>query len=133
MKLFLALLIGAPAMTAAPVPHSVQSAQSAVDSLIAADRAFAQAAKDKPIVDALAGMFDADTVMPAPGGFVVGREAIVAALNANPLNARAKASWSPVRGGTSADGQHGFTIGFMTIAAEGKPDRNAKYVAYWTR
>lgn len=131
---FLALLVGTPALAAEPgSAPPAEAARAAVGSLIAADRAFADAAKDKTIVDALAPMFDSETVMPAPGGFVTGRDAIVAALNSNPLNAGAKATWSPVRGGISADGAHGFTIGFMTISAEGKPDRNAKYVAYWVR
>ena len=125
-----ALAVAAPA-SATTQPLTV--AKAASDSLIAADRAFADGAKGKPIVDGMLAMFDADTVMPSPAGFVKGREAIAAALNANPANVGAKASWTPVRGGVSADGTHGFTIGFMTITAEGKPDRNAKYVAYWIK
>ena len=78
-------------------------------------------------------MFDAETIMPAPGGFVTGPEAIAAALKANPNNAGATMSWAPVRGGVSADGQQGFTIGYFTMSAAGKPDRRGKYVAYWIK
>ena len=113
--------------------HHASTPAAAVEELIAADRAFAAAAADKPLAEGLLPMFDAETVMPAPGGFAKGPEKIAAALASNPANAGAKASWTPVRGGVSADAQHGFSIGFMTIKAEGKPDRNAKYVAYWIK
>ena len=138
MKRF-ALLLAVAAMPMA-VPHASAVANhhaltpaAAVDELIAADRAFAAAATDKPLIESLLPMFDSDTVMPSPAGFAKGSEAIAAALVANPANAGAKASWAPVRGGISADGKHGFTIGFMTITADGKPARNAKYVAYWIK
>ena len=36
-------------------------------------------------------------------------------------------------GGISADGRHGFTLGFMTITADGKPERKAKYLSYWVK
>ena len=131
--LFAAALVTSPPLATAGAANAPAAAQTAVDSLIAADRSFAEAAKGKELVEGLLPMFDANTVMPAPTGFVTGPEAIAAALNANPANAGAKASWTPVRGGVSADGQHGFTIGFMDITAEGKPDRKAKYVAYWIK
>src|SRR5689334_1892469 len=131
--LFAAALVASIPLAAPAAATPAARAQASVDSLIAADRAFADAAKDKELVDGLLPMFDAETIMPSPGGFVTGPEAIAAALKANPANAGAKASWTPVRGGISADGQHGFTIGFMTITADGKPARNAKYVAYWIK
>lgn len=120
-------------MTAAIARHHAATPAAAVDELIAADRAFAAGAADKPLADSLLPMFDDDTVMPSPAGFAKGREAIAAALAANPANAGARASWTPVRGGISADGKHGFTIGFMDITADGKPDRKAKYVSYWIK
>ncbi|HEX6218948.1 MAG TPA: hypothetical protein VFZ35_06705 [Sphingomicrobium sp.] len=119
----------APAMAM----HHEASPAAIARELVAADRAFAAAAAGKPLVDGLLPMFDAETVMPAPGGFVKGTEAIAAALAANPANAGAKVTWNPVRGGVSADGKHGFTIGYMTMTAEGAPARNAKYVAYWIK
>ena len=136
IRILLAALASVPAvvpMAAAIAMHHEATPAAIVAELIAADRAFATAAKEKDLVDGLLPMFDGDTVMPAPGGFVKGPEAIAAALNANTANAGAKASWTPVRGGISADGKHGFTIGFMTITAEGKPTRSAKYVSYWIK
>ena len=133
------LLAAAVTVAACSVPAAVHAAagspshQVTVDELVAADKSFAAAAADKTLIAALLPMFDGETVMPAPSGFVKGREAIAAALASNPANAGAKASWTPVRGGISADGKHGFTIGFMDIKAEGKPDRKAKYVAYWIK
>lgn len=109
------------------------SPQAAVDQLLAADSAFSAASANVELADGIGAMFDAETVMPVPGGFAQGKAAIITALRANPANVGARAIWTPVRGGVSADGGHGFTIGFMTITADGKPDRRAKYVAYWVR
>ena len=131
--LFAAALVASIPLAAPVAAKAPASAQASVDGLIAADRAFADAARDKDLVDGLLAMFDAETIMPSPAGFVTGPEAIAAALKANPANAGAKASWTPIRGGISADGQHGFTVGYMTITADGKPARNAKYVAYWIK
>jgi len=128
VALAVSMPLAAPATAKPPA-----SAQASVDSLIAADRAFAAGAKDKELADGLLPMFDGETVMPAPTGFVTGTEAIAAALKGNPNNAGARMNWTPVRGGVSADGQHGFTVGYFTIAAAGKPDRNGKYVAYWIK
>ena len=128
-----AALAAAVPTTPAVAMHHQATPAAIVDELVATDRAFAAAAADKSLIDGLLPMFDSETVMPAPGGFAKGTEAISAALASNPANAGANASWTPVRGGVSADGKHGFTIGFMDIVAEGKPDRKAKYVAYWIK
>ena len=117
---------------ATPTAH-LENPQTVVDELLAADRAFSQASAGVELADGLAAMFDSDTVMPAPSGFPRGKNAIVAALKANPANIGARATWTPVRGGISADGRHGFTLGFMTITADGTPERKAKYLSYWIR
>ena len=132
---FVILAAVAAASPASPAwaTHHEASPAAIVDDLVAADKKFAAEAAGKPLAEGLLLMFDDESVMPAPTGFVKGRDAIKAALESNPANAGAKASWTPVRGGISADGKHGFTIGFMTITAEGKPDRNAKYVSYWIK
>jgi ketosteroid isomerase-like protein len=122
-----ALVCSAPAL--AEVPASA----AAVSELLAADRSFSAASAKSELADGLAPMFDDETVMPVPGGFARGKAVILAALKANPANAGSHASWTPVRGGISADGKHGFTLGFMTITADGKPVRNAKYLSYWVR
>ena len=133
LALVLCVLMGVGALRPATAQAPAQTSQTIVDELVAADRAFGEAARDKPLAEGLSAMFDSETVMPSPAGFITGPAAIAAALNANPANDGAKASWTPVRGGVSADGSHGFTIGFMTIVSEGKPVRHAKYVSYWIK
>lgn len=133
------LLTAAIAAALCSIPASMgtaaetQSHQAIVDELLATDRAFSEASAKVELAEGISAMFDADTVMPVPGGFARGKDAIVAALKANPANARSRATWTPIRGGISADGRHGFTQGFMSITAEGKPERKAKYLSYWIR
>lgn len=117
----------------APVAQ-LQDPQAVVNDLLMADRAFAAQAADRAIAAALPAMFDDAVIMPVPtGAFATGSAAATAALAANPANVAAKAQWAPVRAGISADGTHGFTYGFMTIREDGKPDRRAKYLAYWVK
>jgi len=114
----------AQALTAGP--------QQIVDGLLAADRAFAAAAADTDTVSALAAMFHDDVIMPLPdGAFARGRAAAAAALRANPFNPASRAQWTPIRGGVSADGAHGFTLGYMTMHGNDGSIRLAKYLAYW--
>lgn len=108
--------------------------QAEVDALLSADRAFSAAAAKTDLVTSLSAMFDDDVVVPMPGGaFAHGRAEATKALRTNPANATSRAEWTPVRGGVSADGQHGFTIGYMTIRPAEKPPLPAKYLAYWVR
>lgn len=127
-----ALLI-APATARAPAPQTL-AAQAAVDELMAADRAFATAASGTDTASALAAMFDADIIMPMPNGaFARGKAAAATALHANAANLRSSAAWQPIRGGVSADGQHGFTYGYMTVKEHGAPERRLKYLSYWVK
>jgi len=110
------------------------TSQAAADELISADRAFSQSGASSSLTDSIAAMLDDEAVMPVQTGtFAKGKAAVVEALRANPQNASAKATWAPIRAGLSGDGTHGFTYGFMTISDEGKPDRRAKYLAYWVK
>jgi ketosteroid isomerase-like protein len=135
----LLLALAAPAFASgadiAPTPGSnSRDPQSVANELLAADRAFSAQAANRPIPTALPAMFDDAVIMPLPtGNFATGKEAVAAALAANPANLAAKANWAPVRAGVSADGSQGFTYGFMAIREEGKPDRRAKYLAYWIK
>ena len=132
----LMMTTAAPAVLAqAPVPAAVAtSPQAAVDELLAADRAFAAAAANVDVVTALSAMYADDVIVPTPArNFARGKAAAVELLRANPANLVSRISWAPVRGGVSADGQHGFTIGFMTTSEAGKPDRPAKYLSYWVK
>ncbi len=135
----LLIAVAAPALAscavnpAAASTAQLENPQTVVDELLAADRTYAQASAGVDLADGIAAMFDSDTVMTVPGGFARGKDGIVTALKSNPANVGAKASWTPVRGGISADGRHGFTLGFMTITTNGKPERKAKYLSYWVR
>jgi ketosteroid isomerase-like protein len=124
--------IAAPASAQSAAPGA-QSFQSVVDELLAADRSYSAASAKVDLAEGIGAMLDGDAIMPIPAGFARGKDAVVAALKGNPANAGARATWTPVRGGISADGAHGFTLGFMTITADGKPDRKAKYLSYWVK
>jgi ketosteroid isomerase-like protein len=108
--------------------------QAVVDELLATDRAFAAASARTDVVSGLAAMFAADVIMPVPGNrFAEGKTAAIEALRASADHARSRLTWTPVRGGVSADGQHGFTFGFMTLH---RPDGSTvplKYMSYWIR
>ena len=128
-----ALALPAAGLQVHAAAAQAQSPQAAVDELLAADRTFAKASAGVELADGIGAMLDSESVMPAPGGFVRGKDAIIAALMGNPANIGARAVWTPIRGGVSADGEQGFTIGFMSITANGQAERRAKYVSYWIR
>ena len=122
-------------MIAAGMLPQPLASQRAVDELLAADRGFSAAASGKAnVLDALTPMLTADVIMPQPGGtFAHGLDEVVTALKANADNTTAKAEWTPIRGGISADGTQGFTFGFMTLK---KPDGTTvplKYMSYWMK
>jgi ketosteroid isomerase-like protein len=105
----------------------------AVDELLAVDREHASGALSRNVVDALAGMFADDVVMSAMGAFHIGRETALAQLRSVPENLNGRLEWAPVRGGISADGQHGFTFGFMTLVRADSTRLPLKYLAYWMK
>ena len=110
-----------------------QTPAEVAEEILAADRASAAAAGDTGLIEALADMFSADVIVPAPGGaFLRGKEEAVEALRANPANAGVRASWEPIRAGVSADGLHGFTFGYMTAQAD-TTQAHFKYMTYWER
>ena len=118
---------GAPAGQAA-------TPQAAVDELLAADRAFAAASARTDVVAGLSAMFTDDVTMPVPGNrFVEGKAAAIEALRANADNARSRIEWSPVRGGVSSDGLHGFTFGYMTLHKPDNTEAPLKYLSYWIK
>lgn len=112
-----------------------RSPQGNVDTLLAADRAFAAGAARAPnAVDGLAPMFDTQIFVVAPGQpLIVGRDAALAAFRANPAFVAGHVGWAPIRGGISADGTQGFTFGFLSLTAGDPAARNRKYLAYWIR
>lgn len=108
--------------------------QSMVDELLATDRGFAAAAAKTTAVPALAAMFADDVVMPTPNAdFARGKENAIAALNTSPDNAQGRLDWAAIRGGVSADGQHGFTFGYMTLQRPDNTRIPIKYLSYWVK
>jgi hypothetical protein len=119
---------------AAVAEAPVDPARAAVDELLETDRAFASASAATDLVSGLGAMFAPEVVMPLPDRrFARGREEAVAALEANPDNAGARAEWAPVRGGISSDGLHGFTFGYMTLHRADSTTVPLKYLAYWVK
>lgn len=108
--------------------------QTAVEELLAADRAFAAASARTDTVAGLSAAFADDIIMMAPReGFVRGKSRATAALRANPDNTNSRIEWTPIRGGVSADGLHGFTFGFMTLRKSDNTQVGIKYLAYWVK
>lgn len=113
----------------APTPQAV------ADDLLAADRAFAAAAAAKPAVEAITAMLADDVAMmaPPPVHFTRGRARAAQLLGDNADYRDGRVEWAPVRAGISADGQHGFTFGYMTLRRGDQPAIRFKYVAYWVK
>ncbi|MBA3342745.1 MAG: hypothetical protein H0T48_13040 [Gemmatimonadaceae bacterium] len=120
--------------TVNPAPV-VGAGQAAVDELLATDRAFSAASARTDLISGLSAMFAADVTMPIPGGqFAEGAVKAADALReANPDNAQSRVTWTPVRGGVSADGLHGFTFGYSKLSAPDGTSTPGKYLAYWVK
>lgn len=114
----------------APAPVDLRAA---VEQVLATDRAFSSAAASVDVASALAAMFSPDVIVPGPSGLTRGRDAVSATLRAAPENLDGRAQWTPIRGGISADAQHGFTFGFMTVTSKPGAVQLLKYLAYWRR
>jgi hypothetical protein len=114
-----------------PAPASDLSAVAR--ELLATDSAFAETGQALPVVEALAPMFAEDVEMLAPGGFIMGRDSVLKALRANPVNATAKFHWTPVRVGVSADGRQGFTFGYGNLTRPDTAPTPLKYLTYWVK
>jgi ketosteroid isomerase-like protein len=125
-------LCAALAIVAAPAQAAPTEAYHA---LIAADRAFSDAAKGKDAVTGLSAMFDGQAVLVSGGaaGLIRGPAAIRERLAARPENLTASVEWQPVGGGISADGTQGFTYGGLTLRPENGAPIAQKYLAYWIK
>ncbi len=110
------------------------AARRAADELLAADRAFAAAAANTDLIAGVTAMFAPDVILPVPGiGFAEGLAAAAEALRRDTLNATSRAAWEPVRAGISADGLHGFTIGWFDVTRADGSVALGKYLAYWVK
>jgi len=126
MRMWLLAAVVALAQSAAP-----SSPSAAVEGLLAADRRFSTAAATVDLVTGLTAMFDPDVVVPGPPATLHRGLAAATTLLRQSPDREARASWTPIRGGVSADGRHGFTFGVMTLThADGRTVRQ-KYMAYW--
>jgi ketosteroid isomerase-like protein len=116
-------------------PLAEADPQRIVDELLAADRSYSAAAASS--TDAAAGvvaMFADDVWMPTPrGDFARGIAETTASLRAALGPTAVHLEWVPVRGGISADGQQGFTFGYVTIHRRDTASTSAKYLSYWVR
>jgi len=103
--------------------------------LLDADRAYAAASANRPLRAALGAMLARDVLVPDVAGarFVRGRDAALDFLTRDSLADGSRLAWSPVGGGVSADGEHGFTYGYTTLTQPDGRTVAGKYVAYWVR
>ena len=119
---------------AVPVAAKPADPKAVVNELLAADLTFSvEAAKAADPVAGISAMLDKDVVMPSPKGHAIGRDAVVALFRENPSYKEGIVSWSPVRGGISADGTQGFTYGFLTVSGGDPARRDRKYLSYWIK
>jgi ketosteroid isomerase-like protein len=129
--LVMAVACAGPA--AEPAAHD-RTPQQVVDELLAADRAFSAASGQTDVVIGLAAMFADQIVMPLPSlSCAEGKAAAIEALRSNPANATSRIEWTPVRGGVSADGLHGFTFGYTVTQRPDSAPIQGKYLSYWVR
>ncbi|HJR60567.1 MAG TPA: hypothetical protein VJ813_14245 [Vicinamibacterales bacterium] len=128
------LLICLTALLVISQTNALETPDAAVTSLLEADRTFSRAGAGKPAVDAISAMFADDVTVPASGNlFVQGKAKAIESLKSNPDNLTARVEWTPIRGGISADGLHGFTFGYMTMSKADGSTTPLKYLAYWIK
>jgi ketosteroid isomerase-like protein len=128
-RMLLHLVVLLVALTA----QTATAPRSAADELLAADRGFSNAGAGKSVMAALLPMFADGVVLPVGTTFVEGLAHVEAAFRQNPDNLTARAEWAPIRAGVSADGQQGFTFGYMTVTKDDGTKVPMKYLAYWIR
>jgi ketosteroid isomerase-like protein len=132
-------MFGVIAVAATPVASRSRSdvqasPQSVADELLAADRAFSAASEKTDLISGISAMFSDKVIVPLPNGlFSYSAADAIKALQAAPDNAKSRATWAPIRAGVSADGQHGFTFGFMTVTTPDGSTAPFRYMSYWIR
>lgn len=133
--LHVCILAGVATIAVAIAPGArarASTPEEVVNALLDADRSFSKISSQRDLVEGLTAMFAPDVVMPVPGGrFARGIDDVKQALRSNSDNAGARAEWTPIRGGISADGHHGFTFGYMTVTKGDGARVPLKYLSYW--
>lgn len=132
-SLALTLALTASCATASQLSRA-STPQAAVDELLAADRGFAAEPASSDPIAKIATMLADDVMMPTPrGSFAQSRTEASDALRAAFGAGRTAVQWTPVRGGISADGQQGFTFGYMTLSGPDTASIPLKYLSYWVK
>ena len=126
-RYFLAALAVIAAPVAAQAPHS------ALDDLIKAEQQLSDKAAALPPAAGIASMLADDGRLFTKQGMIKGREAAAADLAANPINKGTRVHWRSLRGGVSADGQQGFTLGYLDVDGADPKTAHRRYLAYWVR
>jgi ketosteroid isomerase-like protein len=126
-------LLGLAALSIAAPADARPSPRAALDELLSTERALSSAAATLSPADGIAAMLAPDAVLMTRGGPVRGRAAAAANLRDNPANQGAHAHWRSIRGGVSADGLHGFTLGYLDIDGGDPARAHRRYLAYWVR
>jgi hypothetical protein len=119
--------------SSSPLPAAGANPAQAAADLLAADRAFSDSAASGSVVNGFARMFAPDVQLIAGARITNGRDSAAAMLSTNPVNVASSARWWPVRVGVSADGTHGFSLGYMDVSKGDSVVARAKYIAYWVR
>ena len=131
------LVVAGPVSVTVSTPSEAHQANhdpaAAYAELLEAERALSTAAENRAPAEAIAAMFDAEVQLPTRDGIANGREAATAALAANPSSRGTGASWRSIGGGVSADGQQGFTFGYLDIAGGDPARARRRYLAYWVK
>ena len=129
----LALPVAAQRATDAAPVAARQSLKAALEDLLAAERGLSEAAATLSPAEGIASLMAEHGVLMTPKGPVTGRAAALSSLNENPANKGAHARWRSIRGGVSADGQQGFTLGYLDIDGGDPATARRRYLAYWVR
>lgn len=114
--------------------QALPSPVAIVDELLQVDRSFSTAGEQKDVVASLSAMFADDVIAGVPGGtFADSKAKLIEALRSNPDNTTSRVTWTPIRGGVSGDGLHGFTFGYLTMHRKDGSTTPWKYLAYWIK
>jgi len=102
--------------------------------LVAADRAYAEAAKSVSLIEALVAPLATQGVFLAPTpDFLRGPAQVRAFLESSPNNALSKFTRMPIRADVSSDGREGYTVGYTETTLPSGAVAPGRYLAYWVK
>jgi ketosteroid isomerase-like protein len=116
------------------VPAAAQTApKAALDELLATEHSLSEAAAKLSPAEGIASLIADDGLLFTRQGPIRGPASALANLAANPANKGNHASWHSLRGGVSADGQQGFTLGYLDVDGGDPATAHRRYLAYWVK